>query len=213
MALDPRARGGPRWLTDAIVPNGDGSRNGVQNPPFLSISRAPTMPESLSRSRFCLSLQKTDITLKVLSDVPNARRSLSTHKGRNWLRQFTINKVSDGAVTTSSPGHYNAQLVCCLCLSRSHNRTANTCCHLVVNLQVCFWLINFVSFQCGCLEHVLTDVWPSSYKSQHRGFPGTPLVWLRELLWEVSSSGCCSGRLFLRATVSGVIYLWQWSCL
>lgn len=63
------------------------------------------------------------------------------------------------------------------------NRAPNTSCYLVVNLQVCVWVINFVSFRCGCLEHVLTDVRPSSYKSPPRGFPGTPLVWLRELLW------------------------------
>lgn len=74
-------------------------------------------------------------------------------------------------------------------------------------------VIKFVSFQSGCLEDVLTDTWPSSYRSQRPAFPGTLLVWLREPLWEVSSSHCCSVSPFLQATVSGIIYLWQWTCL
>lgn len=74
-------------------------------------------------------------------------------------------------------------------------------------------MIKFASFQSGCLEDVLTDTWPSSNRSLRPGFPGTLLVWLREPLWEVSSSHCCSVSPFLQATVSGIIYLWQWSCL
>lgn len=61
----------------------------------------------------------------------------------------------------------------------------------------------------GCFDwHVALE----QQKSASR-FPGTLLVWLREPLWEVSSSHCCSVSPFLQATVSGIIYLWQWSCL
>lgn len=99
------------------------------------------------------------------------------------------------------------------CFLRTHDMAWT---HHTIKLSVykfCVGVIKFASFQSGCLEDVLTDTWPSSYRSQWPGFPGTLLVWLREPLWEVSSSHCCSVSPFLQATVSGIIYLWQWSCL
>lgn len=99
------------------------------------------------------------------------------------------------------------------CFLRTHDMAWT---HHTIKLSIykfCVGVIKFASFQSGCLEDVLTDTWPSSYRSQWPGFPGTLLVWLREPLWEVSSSHCCSVSPFLQATVSGIIYLWQWSCL